>query len=91
MPRDCSPLLAALADELDAARRDLEALAATLCADPDIVLRHLGALQTIDEVGQRQAVAAAILRAPDPLAAAAAVPLEAVRRRLSPVLDHIAA
>ena len=91
MPHDLSPLLLALADELDAARHDLEALAATLCADPAIALHHLGALQTIDEVGQRQAATAAILRAPDPLAAAAIVPLEAVRCRLSSVLDQLAA
>ena len=83
MPHDLPPLLRALADELDAARHDLEALAATLCADPAIALRHLGALQTIDQVGQRPAAPPSILRAP--------APLEAVRRRLSAVLDQLAA
>lgn len=81
MPRDLRPLLDTLADDLDAARDDLEALGQVLCADESVAARFIGVLQAIDAIGQRQGVAAAVLRSPDPYAAAAAVTLESVRGR----------
>ena len=87
MQPDLTALFRSLADELDAARTDLEALSGSLCADPDIVTRHVAALQTLDDVGQRQAAAASVLRAGDPLAAVAAIPLDAMRARLCAVPD----
>lgn len=86
MPPDLSRLFVALADDLDAARIELEALGETLCTDISVALRFSGVLQAIDTIAQRQGAAAAVLRATDPRAAAAAVTLEALRHRLTPFL-----
>jgi|KBSSwiStaDraftv2_1062776.scaffolds.fasta_scaffold11586_8 hypothetical protein len=76
-------ILALLAEELLSARVQLENLADTLCADQAVVTRHMSALQTLDSVGQRQAVIAQIISANDITSTARAVSLEAIARRLS--------
>lgn len=78
-------ILALLADELDAARGELEQLGLALCGDPDLARRHMGELQSLDHIGQRQMAIAAILRSPDRTVAARDVALEAIRRRLGSV------
>lgn len=81
--RDDARLLGLLADELDALRGELERLGVTLCADPAVAREHMAALQSLDQIGQRQAAVAAILRAPDRAEAARNVRLEALAGRLA--------
>lgn len=76
-------LLDLLADELDALRGELERLGVALCADPAVARGHMAALQSLDQIGQRQAAIAEILRAPDRAKAARDVRLEAMARRLA--------
>lgn len=76
-------LLAMLADELDAARLQLEAMGDLLIGDPDVVARHITALQALDHVGQRCASIAAILRADDRHAASHTASLESITERLA--------
>ena len=75
-------LLNMLADELDAARAQLETLGVALIGDPLFALRHVMDLQALDHVGQRCACIAAILRADDRFAAGHAASLEAIPARL---------
>jgi len=82
VPPDHRRLFAALAQELRGARADLEGLADGLCADEAVVMRHVAALQTLDEVGQRLAAIAQCLDAADPVASARAITLEKLRNRL---------
>jgi hypothetical protein len=76
-------LLALLADELDAARRQLEALGMALISDQGTAARHITELQAIDHVGQRCASIATILRADDIHAATRAAPLETIVQRIA--------
>ena len=75
-------LLALLSTELDAMRNELEELGARLCGDPAIVRGHMAELQALDEIGQRSACLAAILRAPDMLEASRSVRLDGLAARL---------
>ena len=79
---DTRLILALLAQELLLGREQLDSLAETLCADPDIVHRHVAALQTLDSVGQSQAAIAQIIQAEDMSTAARTHSLEAIIRRL---------
>ncbi|MCZ4343622.1 hypothetical protein O4H52_18575 [Sphingomonadaceae bacterium G21617-S1] len=76
-------LLALLADELDAARGQLEALGMALIGDEAVAIRHITQLQAIDHVGQRCASIATILRADDPQAASRLAPLESITERIA--------
>ncbi|KRB79484.1 hypothetical protein ASE00_19545 [Sphingomonas sp. Root710] len=76
-------LLAMLADELDAARAQLEALGVTLIGDANVATRHMTELQSLDHVGQRCASIASILRADDLHAASHAAKLESIPARLA--------
>ncbi|MBN8831153.1 MAG: hypothetical protein J0G94_11175, partial [Sphingomonadales bacterium] len=53
-----------------------------LCGNPEIVRAHLGALQTIDEICQRNENLARILRAEDMFAEADTITLESLRARM---------
>ncbi len=75
-------ILALLADELDAARAQLEALGVLLIGDPAVAARHIIHLQALDHVGQRCAAVADILRAADRQAASEAAPLDSIPARL---------
>lgn len=79
---DESRILGLLADELDAARATLERLGIALCGNPAVAGQHIHELQALDDIGQRQAAIAAILRAPDIGAAATGATLESICRRL---------
>lgn len=79
-------LLAILADELDAARLQLDALGDRLIGDADVVARHISALQALDHVGQRCASVAAILRAKDRHSASAAANLESITERVAALI-----
>ena len=80
--RDAAGLLDLLSTELDAMRNELEELGARLCGDPAIVRGHMAELQVLDEIGQRSACLAAILRAPDMLEASRSVRLDGLAARL---------
>lgn len=75
-------LFAMLADELDAAHAQLEALGVALIGDPLVALRHVTELQALDHVGQRCASIATILRADDRIAAGHGAKLESIPARL---------
>jgi hypothetical protein len=71
-----------IADELDRIRQVLEDMGVGLCGDPQIVRSHMEALQTIDELCQRNENLARTLRAPDMAAAVPRITLDTLRRRL---------
>ena len=75
-------LLAMLADELDAARAQLETLGMALIGDGTVAARHMTQLQSLDHVSQRCASVAGILRADDLHAASHAANLESIPARL---------
>lgn len=98
MPPDRQPPMAAisqdqlltmLADELDAARAQLEALGVALIGDSKVATRHIGRLQAIDHIGQRCASIAAILRSDDLLDASVSARLESIPARLEALLGHM--
>lgn len=80
-----------IADELDGIRAVLEEMGVRLCADSQVVRHHLYALQTIDELCQRNENLARTLRAGDMVAEAATITLESLRVRLQSALGHIPA
>lgn len=71
-----------IADELDRIRTVLEDMGVELCNDPQIVRSHLDALQTIDEICQRNENLARTLRADDMIAETGSITLESLRVRL---------
>ncbi len=75
-------ILKILADELDLAQQQIEALGVALCADSAVVEAHLPHLQLLDQAGQRCASIADILRSPDIRSATRNAPLESIARRL---------
>lgn len=80
---DQQALLALLAAELELARDQIEALGSTLCADLDLMARHIDGLQSLDHAGQRCATIAAILRSDDLAGAIRQAPLESIASRLA--------
>ena len=77
---------ALIADELDRIRVALEEMGVQLCCDAEIVRSHFGALQTIDELCQRNENLARTLRAPDMASEAALITLESLRTRMQSAL-----
>ena len=65
VPTD-DPLRVRLAEELDYARRMLDAMGDELSADMGVVMRHAVSLQTIDIVGQMLGHIAAVTRSAAP-------------------------
>ncbi|MBB4642142.1 hypothetical protein [Rhizorhapis suberifaciens] len=77
----------AIAAELEAARHSMEQLGLALCLDPHLAQAHLPALQSLDELGQRQTCLAQILRSSDMAGAVKQIPLDALRDRM---MGHLA-
>jgi hypothetical protein len=75
-------LLALLAEELEAAHAQLEALGVVLIGDPLVAVRHITELQALDHAGQRCASIAEILRSRNLHAAAEAARLESIPARM---------
>ncbi|MCC2602483.1 hypothetical protein [Sphingopyxis yananensis] len=75
-------LLQKIADELENMRQETESLGALLCSDPDVALRHMNALQSLDLLAQTQLALAKILRAENPEDALANTDLHNLRERL---------
>jgi len=80
--RDQAIMCALIADELDRIREVLEDMGVELCGNPEIVRSHMNALQTIDEICQRNENLARTLRADDMLAEAGTITLESLRTRM---------
>lgn len=75
-------LLQKIAEELENMRQETESLGTMLCSDPDVAMRHMNALQSLDLLGQTQLALAKILRAEDPDQALADTDLHNLRERL---------
>lgn len=68
IPLTDDPLSLRLAEELDYARRMLDAMGDDLAADMGVVMRHSVALQAVDIVGQMLGHIANVVRSADPKA-----------------------
>jgi hypothetical protein len=71
-----------LAEELEYARRMIETMGDTLSADPNLVMRHMVALQSIDIAGQILGHVANIIRSSDPDGAVDRIGMCELRGRL---------
>lgn len=80
--------LAAVAEILGELGNEVEALGVSLCRDPELVARHVEALQSFDLIAQKQRGLAALLRADCPVTARAALGLEELRLRLGTPFDR---
>ncbi len=90
-PSGVAPHLKAAAGILAELAAQVEALGAQLCADPDVVARHITALQAIDLIAQKQLHLAELLVADCPHAAVEAMRIEEVKRRIGSALpDRVA-
>ena len=77
------PLKLRLAEELEYARRLIEALGDTLCTDPLLVTRHAVALQSIDVLGQMLGHLASVTRSSAPERAVERIGMSDLRGRLT--------
>jgi hypothetical protein len=71
-----------LAEELEYARRMIETMGDTLSADPQLVMRHMVALQSIDIAGQILGHIANVIRSSDPEGAVDVIGMCDLRGRL---------
>ena len=71
-----------LAEELDFARRMLDAMGDELTADMGVVMRHTVALQSIDIVGQMLGHIADVTRSSDPPGAVQRIGMSELKGRL---------
>ena len=71
-----------LAEELEFARRMIENMGDTLSSDPNLVMRHMVALQSIDIAGQILGHVANIIRSSDPEGAVDLIGMCELRGRL---------
>ena len=71
-----------LAEELDFARRMLDAMGDELTADMGVVMRHTVALQSIDVVGQMLGYIADVTRSSDPACAVQRIGMSELKGRL---------
>jgi hypothetical protein len=71
-----------LAEELEYARRMIEALGDNLSADPNLVMRHMVSLQSVDIVGQILGHIANVVRSSDPDGAVERIGMCELRSRL---------
>ena len=72
-----------LAEELEYARRMLEAMGETLSSDGLLIARHLTALQSVDIVGQLIGHVADVVRSSDPPGAVERVGMSDLKARLT--------
>jgi hypothetical protein len=77
------PLPLRLAEELEYARRMLEAMGETLSADGLLVARHLTALQSVDIVAQMIGHIADVVRSSDPAGAVERIGMHNLKARLT--------
>ena len=72
-----------LAEEVDYARRMLDALGNRLSGDANVIARHANALQSLDVVGQLLGHLADIIRSSDPDVAVERLGMEELKARLT--------
>jgi len=72
------------ADILIEMSEEIEALGATLCCDPAVLGSHIGALQGIDLMAQKQRWLATLLRAECVESEVGRISVESLRQRFSP-------
>ena len=72
-----------LAEELEYARRMIESMGDTLSADPQLVMRHMVALQSVDIVGQILGHVANVVRSSDPAGAVERIGMSELKARLT--------
>lgn len=77
--------LTTVADVLHELAAEIEALGTTLCLDMDVLTRHMGTLQSIDLIAQKQRWLATLLRADCPLSAVNTIGVEALKARFSSI------
>lgn len=66
---------------LDELSEDVEALGAALCLDGEIAVRHMGTLQSIDLIAQKQRSLAGLLRSDCPEKGLERIAIDALRDR----------
>jgi hypothetical protein len=71
-----------LAEELDYARRLLDAMGDELCGDVAVVMRHGTALQSVDILGQMLGHIAGVIRCSEPQAAVERIGMAELKARL---------
>ena len=71
-----------LAEELEYARRMIETMGDSLSADPNLVMRHMVTLQSIDIAGQILGHVANVIRSSDPDGAVDMIGMSELRGRL---------
>jgi hypothetical protein len=72
-----------LAEELEYARRMLDALGDELSADTGVVMRHMVAMQSVDIIGQLLGHIAAVVRSSDPIGAVQRIGMCELKARLT--------
>ena len=72
-----------LAEELEYARRMIEAMGDTLSSDPQLVMRHMVSLQSVDIVGQILGHVANVIRSSDPAGAVDRIGMCELKARLT--------
>ena len=82
VPTD-DPLQLRLAEELDYARRTLDVMGDTLASDPNVVSRHMVALQSVDILGQLLGHIATVVRSSDPHGAVERIGMGELKARLT--------
>ena len=71
-----------LAEELEYARRILDAMGDELSGDPGVVVRHMTSLQAVDIIGQMLGHLATVIRCNDPEAAVERIGMCELKARL---------
>lgn len=71
-----------LAEELEYARRMIETMGDALSADPNLVMRHMVSLQSVDIAGQILGHVASVIRSSDPDAAVERIGMCDMKARL---------
>lgn len=82
-PPSDDTLMLRLGEELDYARRMLDAMGDDLCGDPAVVMRHNVALQSVDIVGQMLGHIANVVRSSRPTDSVALIGMCDLKARLT--------
>jgi len=75
--------LTTVADVLTELAAEIEELGTTLCMDSHIINHHVGTLQSIDLIAQKQRWLATLLQADCPLSAVHTIGVEALKARFA--------
>jgi len=75
--------LMTVADVLQELAYEIEELGTCLCIDPAILTNHMGTLQAIDLIAQKQRWLATLLKADCPLSAVNTIGVEALKARFA--------